>query len=149
MYIEKAIENYPIGGYIRKARLGALFSYTHFGKKNLNAYDKIRTVKVSRKKLVVINGNEFNTAPILISQEEAYKLKDIWDEIQKRPILKSLNIENEHFRLDNGKEKEILLERTAKRFLYNFTMKYPEYKYEIYTCTYCGGIHIGKVLSNG
>lgn len=106
-------------------------------------------VKSSKKRKINfrINGKyfDFEKLPIVISQKEAMKLLTDWKEIQEYVIKESLIQKFEHIREDNGEEKKSYTsEYQAKTVLFAWRHKKPEGKFELYKCSVCNELHIGK-----
>lgn len=140
---------YKKGDYIRKSG-HELFKFTVFGGNILySPYDTVRSQSHSKEPgFFYINERKYpiENQPIIISKKEADRLSKIWLNIDKNLIIeKSTAKEFEHIREDNGEEKVSLKKKDIKIALYKYQMKNPSAKYNVYTCSVCGGIHLGKI----
>lgn len=144
--------HYKKGDLIKKAS-GGLFKFNTFrGKPILSPYDTVRGIQPSKDAgSIYINGDRYYepNQPIIISQIEANELYKEWERISK--IIPSISnrkhTEFEHIREDNGEEKVAYLNKNeARKVLWQYSQKFPEKKFELYICSVCGGIHMGKTI---
>lgn len=135
---------YKKGDYITKKN-ATLFKYKMYDEKYYSAFDVVRNVEVGTDNKIFINGRTHfpETLPTIVSKEEAYRLQEIWEGFANMEVSPSSHQEFEHFREDNGEAKINSVD--YPEVLYMYALKYPDRKYNVYRCSVCDKIHIGKV----
>jgi hypothetical protein len=144
---EELRHTYRVGSFLRKNNFQPFKLPTH----QTVACIKIKRIKFGNKQIVINGTMQFHLSenlPIVISKEQALDFESKWIQIKYEldNIQESRRKEFEHFREDNGQAKKALNRGNAKAILFKYRQQNPEGNYEVYTCTHCGEIHIGKVL---
>ena len=140
---------YKKGDYIRKAS-HELFKFTVYGGNVLySPYDTVRSQSRSKEPgFFYINERKYpiDSQPVIISKKEADRLTKVWLDVDQNTVIQfSSSQKFEHIREDTGEEKISLKQKDIKPALYKYQMQNPNKKYNVYKCSVCGGIHLGKI----
>ena len=82
----------------------------------------------------------------VLTTERAKEIQEIYDDFKISESTKP-ELNTSCVREDNGKPKEALTESAAKRVLYRYRMLNPTGGYEVYRCTHCKELHLGKTFN--
>lgn len=82
----------------------------------------------------------------VITAEKAQEIQAIYEDFKISESTKP-ELNTSCVREDNGKQKEALSESSARRVLYRYKMLNPSGGYEIYRCSHCKELHLGKTLN--
>jgi hypothetical protein len=124
-----------------------------FGRKD----NKVPVVKIHRvtrmpgrhlpsKKMVRVNGvYDFSEHTVkVISPERAAEITKLYESCTEINQSLKPDLNTSCYREDNGQPKLPIDPRAAQKLLFQFRMRNPEGGYEIYKCTHCGNLHLGK-----
>lgn len=82
----------------------------------------------------------------VLTPERAKEIQAIYEDFKISESTKP-ELNTSCVREDNGKPKEALSESAAKKVLYRYRMLNPTGGYEVYKCTHCKELHLGKTLN--
>jgi hypothetical protein len=124
-----------------------------FGRKdNKHAVVKINKVThapgrhLANKRMVRVNGvYDFSEHTVkVITPEKAAEIIELYETCKEINESLKPDLNTSCFREDNGQPKVPIDPKAAQKLLYQFRMRNPEGGYEIYRCTHCGHLHLGK-----
>ena len=80
----------------------------------------------------------------VVSSERAEEILAIYESCKEINESLKPDLNTSCFREDNGQPKVVVDPLVARQLLFQFKMKNPEGGYQIYKCTHCGNLHLGK-----
>jgi hypothetical protein len=97
-----------------------------------------RMIRINKKYTI----SEYSVS--VVSQERAEEILAIYESCKEINESLKPDLNTSCFREDNGQPKVAVDPLGARQLLFQFKMKNPEGGYQIYKCSHCGNLHLGK-----